>query len=148
MSTIHDPTRSADPVVRAAVDAMLADVTASRQVRAVLERVALALRAEHPSDWESRLRKLWSLALRAGEVWSPKDGMRGLDRMLAALAEPEQPDTSMSPAQHLEALAAAQGVRPIDDPASLVFEDWPEDESADDFIAAVRESRREAPPTA
>lgn len=55
-------------------------------------------------------------------------------------------DDRMSPAERIEALAAAQGVRPIDDPASLVFEDWPEDESADDFIAAVRAWRRETPP--
>ncbi len=43
----------------------------------------------------------------------------------------------------LAALLAAQGVRPIENPETLIFPEWPEDESADDFIAAVREWRRE-----
>jgi hypothetical protein len=43
----------------------------------------------------------------------------------------------------LQALLDAQGVRPIEDPEQLVFPDWPEDETVDDFLAAVREWRRE-----
>ena len=43
----------------------------------------------------------------------------------------------------LQALITAQGVRPIDDPEQLVFADWPEDETVDDFLAAVEEWRRE-----
>ena len=43
----------------------------------------------------------------------------------------------------LRALLEAQGVRPIQDPEQLVFPDWPEDETVDDFLAAVREWRRE-----
>ncbi len=42
----------------------------------------------------------------------------------------------------LAALAAAQGVSPVENPENLVFEDWPEDETADDFLAAVRAWRR------
>lgn len=43
----------------------------------------------------------------------------------------------------LAALIAAQGVRPIENPEEFGFRDWPEDESVDDFLAAVREWRRE-----
>lgn len=40
-------------------------------------------------------------------------------------------------------LAAEQGVRPIGDLSELAGDFWPEDESIDDFVAAVREWRRE-----
>ena len=43
----------------------------------------------------------------------------------------------------IEALAAQQGVSPISNFDDLLGDFWPEDESADDFIAAVREWRRE-----
>lgn len=47
----------------------------------------------------------------------------------------------------LEELARAQGVRPIEDPAALVGDFWPEDESVDALIAAVRAWRHgEEPP--
>jgi hypothetical protein len=39
----------------------------------------------------------------------------------------------------LDALAARQGVRPAADFEALLGDFWPEDESADEFIAAVRE---------
>lgn len=42
----------------------------------------------------------------------------------------------------IAALAAAQGMRPVENPEDLVFHDWPEDETADDFLAAVRAWRR------
>lgn len=37
-----------------------------------------------------------------------------------------------------------QGVEPIRDPTVLIGDFWPEDESIDDFVAAVREWRRES----
>jgi hypothetical protein len=43
----------------------------------------------------------------------------------------------------LETLAAQQGVKPIKDPKVLRGDFWPEDETADEFIAAVRRWRRE-----
>ena len=43
----------------------------------------------------------------------------------------------------IEELAAEQGVKPVTDLKSLVADFWPEDETADDFIAAVRAWRRE-----
>jgi hypothetical protein len=43
----------------------------------------------------------------------------------------------------LDALAEAQGVAPIGDIDELVADFWPEDESIDDFIAAVRRWRDE-----
>ena len=43
----------------------------------------------------------------------------------------------------LDALAEAQGVRPIEDIDDLVADFWPEDESVEDFIAAAMEGRHE-----
>ncbi|MHC4252674.1 MAG: hypothetical protein ACYS9X_26450 [Planctomycetota bacterium] len=43
----------------------------------------------------------------------------------------------------IEELAAEQGVKPITDLKLLRADFWPEDETADEFIAAVREWRRE-----
>jgi hypothetical protein len=43
----------------------------------------------------------------------------------------------------LDALAAAQGVRPIENIDDLVADFWPEDESVEDFIAAAMEGRHE-----
>lgn len=52
---------------------------------------------------------------------------------------------SPPPTERLDvaALAAAQGVQPISDPSELAADFWPEEESADQFIAAVRQWRRE-----
>lgn len=41
----------------------------------------------------------------------------------------------------LETLAAQQGVEPVNDFDDLLGDFWPEDESADEFITAVREWR-------
>lgn len=41
----------------------------------------------------------------------------------------------------LEALAEEQGVSPVADAGDLVGDFWPEDESVDEFVAAVREWR-------
>jgi hypothetical protein len=43
----------------------------------------------------------------------------------------------------LKILAAQQGVSAVSDFDSLLGDFWPEDESADQFIASVREWRRE-----
>ncbi len=43
----------------------------------------------------------------------------------------------------LEALAAEQGVQPLGNPNDLVADFWPEDETADDFVQAVRQWRKE-----
>jgi hypothetical protein len=47
------------------------------------------------------------------------------------------------PPLDLEALAAQQGVRPVTNLDDLFGDFWPEDESVDEFIAAVRQWRRE-----
>ena len=44
---------------------------------------------------------------------------------------------------NLDALAEAQGVRPIESIDDLVTGSWPEDESVEDFIAAATEGRYE-----
>ena len=52
--------------------------------------------------------------------------------------------TTRTPAEAcLQALISAQGVRPIEDPEQLVFPEWPDDETADEFLAALQEWRRE-----
>jgi hypothetical protein len=43
----------------------------------------------------------------------------------------------------LERLAREQGVEPITDPAALRGDFWPEDETIDEFLEAVRQWRRE-----
>ena len=52
-----------------------------------------------------------------------------------ALHEPEVPD--------LDSLAEAQGVAPVGDVDELVADFWPQDESVDDLMAAVRRWRGE-----
>jgi hypothetical protein len=51
--------------------------------------------------------------------------------------------TMTEPEARLAALIASQGVRPVEHPDEFVFRDWPDDESIDDFLAAVRAWRRE-----
>ena len=43
----------------------------------------------------------------------------------------------------LDALAAAQGIQPIENIDDLVADFWPEDESVEDFIASAMEGRHE-----
>ena len=53
-------------------------------------------------------------------------------------------DRLLSPPKTIEQIAAEQGIGPFDFKAAqpeATF--WPEDESADDFIAALRECRSE-----
>ncbi len=40
-------------------------------------------------------------------------------------------------------LAEAQGVQPVKDPNELWGDFWPEDQSLDAFVEAIRESRRQ-----
>ena len=49
----------------------------------------------------------------------------------------------MRPSVDWRTLAAQQGVKPIERFDDLIGDFWPEDETADDLIAAVREWRRE-----
>ena len=44
----------------------------------------------------------------------------------------------------LEALASEQRVEPVDDFDALLGDFWPEDEGADEFVATLREGRRDA----
>lgn len=46
--------------------------------------------------------------------------------------------------EHLDALAAEQGVKVADNFDALLGDFWPEDESADEFVAALRGWRRES----
>jgi len=52
-------------------------------------------------------------------------------------------DDAWNDTPNLEELAAQQGVKPAARFEGLLGDFWPEDESADDFIAAVRQWRRE-----
>ena len=49
----------------------------------------------------------------------------------------------LQPQADLETLAAQQGVQPVTNFEDLLGDFWPEDETADEFIAAVRQWRRE-----
>jgi hypothetical protein len=48
-----------------------------------------------------------------------------------------------APAAELSALLAQQGAKPVTDFDDLLGDFWPEDETADEFIAAVRRWRHE-----
>jgi hypothetical protein len=58
---------------------------------------------------------------------------------------PAKPRPAPPSPEHLdvEALAAAQGVRSVASPEELAADFWPVEETADEFIAAVRRWRRE-----
>jgi hypothetical protein len=43
----------------------------------------------------------------------------------------------------LEELAERQGVKPVIDPSALAGDFWPEDETAEEFIATLRQWRNE-----
>ena len=61
----------------------------------------------------------------------------------ASTARPRKQRQPRLPHIDPEALAAAQGVQPVADPRELRADFWPEGESADDFVAALRRWRRE-----
>jgi hypothetical protein len=72
----------------------------------------------------------------------------GLASAEAADSDPYAGLLRRSP-EELDALARAQGVPLVIDVDELVGDFWPDDETCDEFIAAVRELRREElPPTA
>jgi hypothetical protein len=64
---------------------------------------------------------------------------RSLSRTYQRLA----PEAGFWEPQTLEQTAQAQGVRPIEQIASVAGDFWPEDESADDVIGYIYEQRRE-----
>ena len=57
--------------------------------------------------------------------------------------KPRPPRGFPDKSAELAALTARQGVKPVSDFEELLGDFWPEDESADDFIAATRAWRRE-----
>jgi hypothetical protein len=61
---------------------------------------------------------------------------------------PAVPVFSSGSRRHIDvqALARQQGVEPIQDPDVLRGDFWPEDESIDDFLQALRASRRDEMP--
>jgi hypothetical protein len=76
---------------------------------------------------------------------SPRELLRVIVQVLPELerdlpAAPPSPDFWRGVDMHM--LVRLQGVRPVDDFDALLG-GWPEDESIDDFIAAVREWRRQ-----
>jgi len=57
-------------------------------------------------------------------------------------SRPKMPASSL-PHIDPEAVAAQQGVKPIDIPEELYADFWPTEETADRFVQAVRQWRRE-----
>jgi predicted RNase H-like HicB family nuclease len=58
--------------------------------------------------------------------------------------DPEGPPRPFDARLDLAALASEQGVEPADDFDALLGDFWPDDESADEFVATLREWRRDA----
>ena len=59
------------------------------------------------------------------------------------VGEENDPMFSFDEVPDLDALAQAQGVPPVQDIGALAIDSWPDDESPDDFMAAVQRWRRE-----
>ncbi len=93
--------------------------------------------------------------LREGELPGKKVGKRqwriqrsDLDKYLNASRTPgisQQPAQSKDKIARIEQLAAEQGVLPITDFNQLLGDAWPEDESVEEFIEAIRELRESSP---
>jgi hypothetical protein len=66
-----------------------------------------------------------------------------LDRDVEAKERGEKGAVFFESQTDLESLAVQQGVSAVSNFDSLLGDFWPEDESADQFIASVREWRRE-----
>ena len=66
---------------------------------------------------------------------APEEQQRLLELLMAESSE-------IRPAVTIEQLASEQGTRPMDF-EEMLGDFWPEDESADDFIAALRDWRSE-----
>jgi hypothetical protein len=79
-----------------------------------------------------------------GEILSLKiEHVEVLDRHLEVEKRGERGTSFFDDKTDLEALAAPQGVPTVSDFDSLLGDFWPEEESADQFIATIREWRRE-----
>ncbi len=84
-------------------------------------------------------------AVRALRQLPPRELLHAIMQVLAEL-EHDLPPTSSSPdfwrAADVHTLAERQGVQPVEDLDALLG-GWPEDEPVEDFVAAVREWRRQ-----
>ena len=84
-------------------------------------------------------------AVKALRQLPPRELLHAIMRVLAEL-EQDLPPTSPLPdfwrGADVHALAERQGVQPVEDFDALLG-GWPEDEPVDDFVAAVREWRRQ-----
>ena len=81
----------------------------------------------------------------------PKDRVYLLQQVAATFAAPDAvangSDTSFFDQKlDLSALASEQGVAPLSRFDDLIGDFWPEDDNVDEFIATVREWRREGTP--
>ena len=62
---------------------------------------------------------------------------------MAMTVDPQASAATATPRRtSLEELARQQVVQPVTDPRNLLGTFWPEDETADDFLAAVRAIRK------
>jgi hypothetical protein len=68
---------------------------------------------------------------------------KSLNERMGPLAVPYREFASMTDSRSLSEIAREQGVEPVHDLSSLRADFWPEDESVDEFIAAIRELRRQ-----
>ena len=68
---------------------------------------------------------------------------KSLDERMGPLAVSYREFASMTDSRSLSEIAREQGVEPIRDLSSLRADFWPEDESVDEFIAEIRELRRQ-----
>jgi len=166
-----------DPTFATYVDRLLTGRRWSDRSRAELTAIVAGTAEIFSTDWQRRVatawgqaQESWSTYARAVTFEQPSDEQRMLNVVRGTLdtmavswpkqttsSEPKcverndvpgiQSDSPLTPQQRLDALIEAQGVEPIRDIAELAFPDWPEDESADDLIAAVRAWRegRETP---
>jgi hypothetical protein len=78
---------------------------------------------------------------------SPREQLRVLARVLPELENDLSPLPASADFWHgstMEALIEQQGVRPVPDLDALAG-GWPEDETVDEFIAAVHQWRRQNP---
>jgi hypothetical protein len=66
-----------------------------------------------------------------------------LDERMGPLAVSYREFASMTDSRSLSEIAREQGVEPIHDLSSLRADFWPEGESVDEFIAEIRELRRQ-----
>lgn len=93
--------------------------------------------------------------LREGELPGKKVGKRqwriqrvDLDEYLSTSGSANtshQPQQSRDKSARIEQLAAEQGVLPVADFDQLLGDDWPEDESVEDFLDVIRQLRESSP---